>query len=438
MKKLVVISLLAMGSGVAGCCGDGSGDHAGYSNALNTAGAASTGSGDRAASSNASNAAGAASTGSGDRAASSNASNAAGAASTGSGDRAASSNASDAAGAASTGSGAHAGHSSALSTVGAASIASEHEEKWIWNGQGHKELQTLRSKNGFAVLSFKLPKTTEFPNFEISLIQSGVHEYTISTTDQDSYGKLAFLNLKVAAPTDELRKILPRLQGLHVEQKDELDGIQKILKSSIEYVWTDEENQEHKSGDQVVTALLNKYAPGHEFLPYDQGGDKLYWIVTRKANSVGKYGWQITEQIEHSDARDPEVDISHDIEETYHVTKLSPSSSASSWTDAGSAVLDQHRTDGALLSEDGQTETHSEVSEKDGKTIQKIITSTTRTKTMSGVKQTMRVQSQHEAHVSTIASGANSEKSEVFPEPQSPSELPLIRKRKDKPNKNRP
>ncbi len=446
MKKLVLISLLAMGSGVAGCCGDGSGDHAGHSNALNTAGVASTGSGDRAASSNAADAAGAASIGSGDRAASSNASGAAGAASTGSGDRAASSNASNAAGAASTASGAHAGHAIALSTAGAASIVSENEGKWIWNGQGHKELQTLRSKNGFAVLSFKLPKSTEFPNFEISLSQSGVNEYTISTTDKASYGKLASLNLKVAAPTEELQKSLPRLQGLHVEQKKEFKKIQNILESSIEYVWIDEEDQEHKFGAREVEGkLLKKPAPGDEFLLHYQGGDKPYWIVTTKANSVGKYSWQITEQIEHSNVHNAEVveevvDTSHDIEQIYHVTKLSPSSSllSSSWVDAGSDTFDQHHTDeGALASEHDQTETRVEVSEKDGKTITKTITHTTHTTTMSGERQMMVAQSQHEAHASTIASDAHSEQREVFVEPESAPQSPLSRNKKKQTNKNR-
>ncbi len=426
MKKLVLISLLAMGSGVAGCCGDGSGDHAGHSNALNTAGVASTASGDRAASSNAADAAGAASTGSGDRAASSNASGAAGAASAASG--------------------AHAGHAIALSTAGAASIVSENEGKWIWNGQGHKELQTLRSKNGFAVLSFKLPKSTEFPNFEISLSQSGVNEYTISTTDKASYGKLASLNLKVAAPTEELQKSLPRLQGLHVEQKKEFKKIQNILESNIEYVWIDEEDQEHKFGAREVEGkLLKKPAPGDEFLLHYQGGDKPYWIVTRKANSVGKYGWQITEQIEHSNVHNAKVveevvDTSHDIEQIYHVTKLSPSSSlSSSWVDTGSATPDQHHTDeGALSTEHDQTETRLvEVSKKDGKTIQKTTIRTTHTTTMSGERQMMVAQSQHEAHASTIASDAHSEQSEVFVEPESPPQSPLTRNRKKQTNKNR-
>ncbi len=438
MKKLVLISLLAMGSGVAGCCGDGSGDHAGHSNALNTAGVASTGSGDRAASSNALDAAGAASTGSGDRAASSNASGAAGAASTASGAHAGHSSAG-----ASTGSGVHAGHAIALSTAGAASIAGENEGKWIWNGQGHKKLQTLRSKDGFAVLSFKLPKSEDFSYFEISLIQSEVNEYTISTTDKDSYGKLLSPTLKVAAPTDELQTSLPRLQGLHVERKKELNEIKGILKSSIEYVWIDEEGQEHKFGAQEVTKHLNTHAPGDEFLPHYQGGDKPYWIVTTKANSVGKYGWQITEQIEHSNVHNAKVveevvDTSHDIEQIYHVTKLSPPSSlSSSWVDAGSAPLDQRHTDGALSSEHDQTQTRVEVSEKDGKIIRKTITHTTHTTTMSGERQMMVAQSQHEAHVSTIASDAHSEQSEVFVEQESPPQSPLTRNRKKQTNKNR-
>lgn len=387
MKKLVLISLLAMGSGVAGCCGDGSGDHAGHSNALNIAGVASTGSG------------------------------------------------------------VHAGHSSALSTAGVPSIASEDEGRWVWKEQHHTEQQMLRSKGGFAVLSFKLPKSENLPYFEISLIQSGANEYKISTTDKDSYEKLRSLKLKVAAPTEELRASLPRLEGLRVGQKKELEEIRKILKSSIEYVWTGEEGQECKSDDQEVKEkLLNKHGPGDEFLQHYQGGDRPHWIVIRKAEFVGKYGWQITEQIEHSDAHHSSESVDEDrrdeVADTYYSTLPassttgSPASLSSSWDMAGNSdVLDQHHTDeakGALSSgyEQIQTQTDSVVSET-GSTKGQIST-TTHTTTTSTVR------SQHGAHMTrTVASGVHSEQREVSGEQASPSQVRSIKNKSKQTDKNK-
>ncbi|UUM22099.1 hypothetical protein [Mycoavidus sp. SF9855] len=379
-----MISLLAMGSGVAGCCGDGSGDHAGHSNA-SAASAASTGSG-----------------------------------------RAESSNALDAASVASTGSGAQAEPSNVLEAAGVASIASEDEARWVWKGQPHKEQQMLLSKDGRAELRFKVP-TEDLSNLEISLSKSGPNEYKISTTDKGNYGKLRFLELDVAAPIVELRASLPRLEEVGLDDKE----LKKILASSIESVLTDEEGQEHKSGDKEVTA---KFLTHH----YKRGGGS-YWVVTREADFVGKYGWQITEQIEHSDAHYSSESVDEDrrdeVADTYYSTLPassttgSPASLSSSWwdMDAGSGdALDQRHTDEgkrALSSgyEQIQTETDSVVSET-GSTKGQIST-TTHTTTSSTVRSQHGVQ-----HMTrTVASGVHSEQREVSGEQASTSQVRSIK-----------
>ncbi len=369
MKKLVLISLLAMGSGVAGCCGDGSGDHAGHSNA-SAASVASTGSG--------------------------NALNAGSTASTGSSD--------------------HAEPSNALEAAGVASIASEDEARWIWKNSLKKK-QKLLSKDGRAELRFELLASKNFSYFEISLSKSGPNEYKISTTDNGNYRKLHLLELEIATPIEELRASLPRFEGEGAEQKTELD----ILESRIEYVLTDEEGQTHKSDDKEVSRKLID----HNY----KKSSKQYWVVTRKADFVGKYGWQITEE----DVEDEAVNT-YQIDHGSVRSSLS-SSSSSSWGDAGS-VFDQHNTDEVERALPRYEQTHSVVRETDptgGK-----ITKTTTTRTTTSSTEVVDQSQHHEVHMtSAVASDAHSEQSEVLVEQQPPSQVRLNKNKNKQTGKNK-